>query len=118
DYGTSPWQQDAKSKTDNKDYALLHIGALALLGDIETLQSYQKSFTAGDHLGFDESIGQTHLERALALAKKVEKTKQLSYALIEQVAKDFDDQQEDISKEQPRSWKEKIVNFIGKKDKK
>ncbi len=118
DYGAAPWQQDAKSKTDNKDYALLHIGALALLGDVETLQSYQKSFTAGDHLGFDESINKTHLERALALAKKVEKTKQVSYALIEQVAKDFDDQQEVINKEQPRSWKEKIVNFIGKKDKK
>ncbi|WP_208434708.1 DUF6990 domain-containing protein [Bartonella taylorii] len=99
DYGTSPWQQDAKSKTDNKDYALLHIGALALLGDIETLQSYQKSFTAGDHLGFDESIGQTHLERALALAKKVEKTKQLSYALIEQVAKDFGNHSELSSEE-------------------
>ncbi|WP_040297166.1 DUF6990 domain-containing protein [Bartonella taylorii] len=99
DYGTSPWQQDAKSKTDNKDYDLLHIGALALLSDVETLQSYQKSFTAGDHLGFDESIGQTHLERALALAKKVEKTKQVSYALIEQVAKDFGNHSELSSEE-------------------
>ncbi|WP_404977307.1 DUF6990 domain-containing protein, partial [Bartonella sp. AU18XJBT] len=115
DYGKAPWQQDAKSKTDNKDYALLHIGALALLGDVETLQSYQKSFTAGDHLGFDESINKTHLERALALAKEVAKVKQVSYALIKQVAEKLDDQQEVTSKEQPRSWKEKIVNFIGKK---
>ncbi|WP_019219045.1 DUF6990 domain-containing protein [Bartonella florencae] len=99
DYGAAPWQQDARSKTDNKDYALLHIGALALLGDVETLQSYQKSFTAGDHLGFDESIGQTHLERALALAKKVAKVKQLSYALIEQVAKDFGNHSELSSEE-------------------
>ncbi|WP_208433235.1 DUF6990 domain-containing protein [Bartonella taylorii] len=99
DYGTAPWQQDAKSKTDNKDYALLHIGALALLGDVETLQSYQKSFTAGDHLSFDESINKTHLERALALAKKVEKTKQVSYALIEQVAKDFGNHSELSSEE-------------------
>ncbi len=89
DYGRAPWQQDAKSKTDNKDYALLHLGALALLGDVETLQSYQKSFTAGDHLGFDESIQQLHLERALALAKEVAKVKQVSYALIKQVAKGF-----------------------------
>ncbi|WP_375692729.1 DUF6990 domain-containing protein, partial [Bartonella sp. AP213QHHD] len=81
--------------------------------DVETLQSYQQSFTAGDHLGFDESINKTHLERALALAKEVAKTKQLSYALIKQVAEKLDDQV--ISKEQPRSWKEKIVNFIGKK---
>ncbi|WP_375672759.1 DUF6990 domain-containing protein, partial [Bartonella sp. CL45QHWL] len=80
DYGTAPWQQDATSKADNTDYALLHLGALALLGDVETLQSYQKSFTAGDHLGFDESINKTHLERALALAKEVAKVKQVSYA--------------------------------------
>ncbi|EJF77840.1 hypothetical protein MCO_00758 [Bartonella sp. DB5-6] len=99
DYGAAPWQQDAKSKTDNKDYALPHIGVLALLGDVETLQSYQKSFTAGDHLGFDESISQTHLERALALAKKAAKTKQLSYALIEQVAKDFGNHSELSSEE-------------------
>ncbi|WP_375630406.1 MULTISPECIES: DUF6990 domain-containing protein [unclassified Bartonella] len=118
DYGTAPWQRDATSKADDTDYALLHLGALALLGDVETLQSYQQSFTAGDHLGFDESINKTHLECALALAKEVAKTKQLSYALIKQVAKKLDDQQEVTSKEQPRSWKEKIVNFIGKKDKK
>ncbi|WP_375680912.1 MULTISPECIES: DUF6990 domain-containing protein, partial [unclassified Bartonella] len=113
DYGTAPWEKGATSKADNTDYALLHLGALALLGDVETLQSYQQSFTAGDHLGFDESINKTHLERALALAKEVAKTKQLSYALIKQVAEKLDDQV--ISKEQPRSWKEKIVNFIGKK---
>uniref|UniRef100_UPI0035CF1904 DUF6990 domain-containing protein n=1 Tax=Bartonella sp. AP1QHHD TaxID=3243474 RepID=UPI0035CF1904 len=89
-----------------------------LLGDAETLQSYQKSFAAGDHLGFDESINKTHLERALALAKEVAKVKQVSYALIKQVAEKLDDPQEVTSKEQPRSWKEKIVNFIGKKDKK
>ncbi len=118
DYGTAPWEKGATSKANDTDYALLHLGALALLGDVETLQSYQKSFTAGDHLGFDESINKTHLERALALAKEVAKVKQVSYALIKQVAKKLDDQQEVTSKEQPRSWKEKIVNFIGKKDKK
>ncbi|MBB4077048.1 hypothetical protein GGR08_001364, partial [Bartonella fuyuanensis] len=65
DYGTAPWEKGATSKANDTDYALLHLGALALLGNIETLQSYQQSFTAGDHLGFDESINKTHLERAL-----------------------------------------------------
>ncbi|WP_273783969.1 DUF6990 domain-containing protein [Bartonella sp. AU15XJBT] len=115
DYGLAPWQQDATDKGDDTDDALLHLGALALLGDVETLHSYQQSFAAGDHLGFDESINETHLERAIALAKEVAKSKQVSYALIEQVAEKLDDQQEVTSKEQPRSWKEKIVNFIGKK---
>ncbi|WP_375675365.1 DUF6990 domain-containing protein, partial [Bartonella sp. AP9QHHD] len=77
DYGTVPWQRDATSKANDTDYALLHFGALALLGDVETLQSYQKSFTAGDHLGFDESTNKNHLERALALAKEVAKVKQV-----------------------------------------
>ncbi|EJF86348.1 hypothetical protein MCW_00244 [Cardidatus Bartonella washoeensis 085-0475] len=87
DYGTAPWEKDATSKADNKDYALLHLGALALLGDVETLYSYQKSFAAGEPLDFDDSISQTHLERALALAKEVAKVKQVSYALIEHVVK-------------------------------
>ncbi|WP_019220840.1 DUF6990 domain-containing protein [Bartonella senegalensis] len=87
DYGSAPWEQDATSKADYTDYALLHIGALALLGDVETLHSYHKSFTAGDHLGFCESIQQLHLERAVALAQEVSKSKQVSYALIEKVSK-------------------------------
>ncbi len=99
DYGTAPWEKGATSKANDTDYALLHLGALALLGDVETLQSYQKSFTAGDHLGFDESINKTHLEHALALAKEVAKVKQVSYALIERVAKDFDNHSELSSEE-------------------
>uniref|UniRef100_UPI0035D042FE DUF6990 domain-containing protein n=1 Tax=Bartonella sp. AP285QHHD TaxID=3243483 RepID=UPI0035D042FE len=99
DYGTAPWEKGATSKANDTDYALLHLGALALLGDVEALQSYQKSFTAGDHLGFDESINKTHLERALALAKEVAKVKQVSYALIEWVAKDFDSHLELSSEE-------------------
>ncbi|WP_375641564.1 MULTISPECIES: DUF6990 domain-containing protein [unclassified Bartonella] len=99
DYGIAPWEKEATSKADNTDYALLHLGALALLGDVETLQSYQKSFTAGDHLGFDESINKTHLERALALGKEVAKVKQVSYALIKQMAKDFDSHSELSSEE-------------------
>ncbi|WP_345117499.1 DUF6990 domain-containing protein, partial [Bartonella jaculi] len=86
-YGMPPWK---KSKINEAHYGLLHIGALALLGDVETLQSYQKSFAAGDPLGFDESINKTHLERAVALAQEVAKVKQLSYALIEQVSEKLD----------------------------
>ncbi|WP_273718281.1 MULTISPECIES: DUF6990 domain-containing protein [Bartonella] len=118
DYGIAPWQQDGTDKGDDRDDALLHLGALALLGDVETLHSYQQSFAAGDHLGFDESINKTHLERAIALAKEVAKTKQMSYALIERGAEKLDDQREVSSEEQPHSWKEKIAKFIGKKDKK
>ncbi|WP_375646682.1 DUF6990 domain-containing protein [Bartonella sp. TT29SHDZB] len=99
DYGAAPWEKSTTSEANDAHYALLHLGALALLGDVETLQSYQKSFTAGDHLGFDESINKTHLERALALAKEVAKVKQVSYALIERVAKDFDDHSELSSEE-------------------
>uniref|UniRef100_UPI0005850D7D DUF6990 domain-containing protein n=1 Tax=Bartonella queenslandensis TaxID=481138 RepID=UPI0005850D7D len=92
DYGIAPWEKDATDKGDDTDYALLHLGALALLGDVETLHSYQQSFATGDHLGFDESIQQLHLERAIALAQEVAKSKQVSYALIEQVAEEFADQ--------------------------
>nr|WP_019224389.1 hypothetical protein [Bartonella rattimassiliensis] len=60
---------------------------------------YQQSFAVGDHLGFDDSINKTHLERAIALAQKVAKVKQVSYALIEGVAKDFDNHSE-LSREE------------------
>ncbi|WP_375651438.1 DUF6990 domain-containing protein [Bartonella sp. AA78NXGY] len=99
DYGAAPWEKSTTSEANDAHYALLHLGALALLGDAETLQSYQKSFTAGDHLGFDESINKTHLERALALAKEVAKVKQVSYALIKQVAEKLDDHSELSSEE-------------------
>ncbi|WP_375639287.1 DUF6990 domain-containing protein [Bartonella sp. MF74HXZ] len=65
------------------------MGALALLGDVATLQSYYQSFSAGDHLGVDENTQKTHLERALALAKEVVKSKKLSYTLIAKVAKNM-----------------------------
>ncbi|UTO28994.1 DUF6990 domain-containing protein [Bartonella harrusi] len=81
-YGTASWEVSNVNEKTDAHYGLLHIGALALLGDIESLQSYQQSFLTGDHLGFDENINQTHLERALILAKEVKGSKQLSYALI------------------------------------
>ncbi|WP_425351824.1 DUF6990 domain-containing protein [Bartonella henselae] len=42
---------------------MLHLGSLSLLGDVETLHSYQQSFAVRDHLGFDEHIQQIYLER-------------------------------------------------------
>ncbi len=88
-YGIPPWKTSKTSETDDVHYGLLHIGALALLGDVETLQFYHRSFGGGDHLGFDESIHQIHLECAVVLAKEIAKVKQLSYALIEEIAKNF-----------------------------
>ncbi|WP_375644678.1 DUF6990 domain-containing protein [Bartonella sp. MR100HLJHH] len=93
-YGALPWQKSEVEahkviKIDDAGYSLLHIGALALLGDVATLQSYYQSFSAGNHLGFDENTQKTHLERALALAKEVVKSKQLSYTLIAKVAKNM-----------------------------
>ncbi|WP_404977280.1 hypothetical protein [Bartonella sp. CM31XJBT] len=37
------------------------MGALSLLGDVATLQSYYQSFSAEDHLGFHENTQQIHL---------------------------------------------------------
>ncbi len=88
-YGIPPWKTSKISETDDVHYGLLHIGALALLGDVEALQFYHRSFGGGDHLGFDESIHQIHFECAVVLAKEIAKVKQLSYALIEEIAKNF-----------------------------
>ncbi|WP_455465880.1 DUF6990 domain-containing protein [Bartonella sp. B39] len=56
-YSAPPWEKDtvdwSADKINGAPYALLHLAALALLGDVETLRSYQKRFVAGDHLGFD-----------------------------------------------------------------
>ncbi|WP_375619921.1 DUF6990 domain-containing protein [Bartonella sp. TS25HLJMH] len=70
-------------------YSLRYLAALALMGDVETLHSYHKSFLEGETLGFETSIKEEHLERAMIIAKAVEKTKQPSYDLLKQAAKDF-----------------------------
>ncbi|WP_156791635.1 DUF6990 domain-containing protein [Bartonella rattaustraliani] len=67
-------------------YSLLHLRALALLDDVETLQTYHKSFSQGYRLGFDTSIRKTYLERAIVLAKEVAKEKYLNYAFLDRVA--------------------------------
>ncbi len=70
-------------------YSLRYLAALALMGDVETLHSYHKSFMEGEKLGFETSIEEEHLERAMVIAQAVEKTKQPSYDLLQQAAKDF-----------------------------
>ncbi|WP_455474848.1 DUF6990 domain-containing protein [Bartonella sp. B30(2025)] len=109
DYGTPPWQREksATGKANDARYALQHIGALALLGDVETLQFYHKSFAAKDRLGFDESIQQIHLERAIVIAKAVAESKQLSYALLEQVEKSLPTHSKASQRGFFRFWKKK-----------
>ncbi|WP_455475102.1 DUF6990 domain-containing protein [Bartonella sp. B30(2025)] len=109
DYGTPPWQREksATGKANDARYALQHIGALALLGDVETLQFYHKSFSAKDRLGFDESIQQIHLERAIVIAKAVAESKQLSYALLEQVEKSLPTHSKASQRGFFRFWKKK-----------
>ncbi|WP_375660993.1 DUF6990 domain-containing protein [Bartonella sp. CL71SXKL] len=90
-YGIPPWEKDSLSWAPDDDiefapYALLHLAALALLGDVETLASYDESFTAGEKLGFDETIEKVHLERALAIAQEVKREGKFSYDLLERVA--------------------------------
>lgn len=45
-----------------------HLGALAVLGDIERLKSYQARFEAGDRLGFVNYVTKDFIDRAVALA--------------------------------------------------
>ncbi|WP_375675326.1 DUF6990 domain-containing protein [Bartonella sp. CL100XZDX] len=90
-YGIPPWEKDSLSWATNDDielapYALLHLAALALLGDVETLASYDESFTAGEKLGFDETIEKVHLERAMVIAQEVKREGKFSYDLLERVA--------------------------------
>nr|WP_330168761.1 hypothetical protein [Bartonella grahamii] len=70
-------------------YSLRYLAALALMGDVETLHAYHKSFMEGEKLGFETSIEEEHLERAMVIAQAVKKTKQPSYDLLQQTAKDF-----------------------------
>lgn len=69
-------------------YDLRHLAALALLGDVETLLSYSKSFPEGDQLvsqekTFDASVEKVDLERAVVLAQEVAKLKQFNDNLLE-----------------------------------
>ncbi|MBX4336489.1 hypothetical protein K3248_07795 [Candidatus Bartonella raoultii] len=82
-YSIPPWENGkAKIAPDG----LLHLAALALLGEVGILLFYSKRFIIGDRMGFDETIQEIHLERAVILAKEVEKEAQLSYALLQKAA--------------------------------
>ncbi len=47
-----------------------HLGALAVLGDVAKLKSYQASFEAGDRLGFVNYVTKDYIDRAVVLAEK------------------------------------------------
>ncbi|WP_142416085.1 DUF6990 domain-containing protein [Bartonella massiliensis] len=87
-YRTLPWENKI-SVPQLTPYSLRYLAALALLGDVETLDSYHKSFIEGEWLGFETSIKKEHLEHAIAIAKAVEKAKQPSYDLLKQTAKTY-----------------------------
>ncbi len=45
-----------------------HLGALAVLGEVDTLKFYQVSFDAGDRLGFVDYVTKDYIDRAVVLA--------------------------------------------------
>ncbi len=47
-----------------------HLAALAVLGEVDCLKSYQASFKAGDRLGFVNYITKEYIDRALDLAER------------------------------------------------
>lgn len=47
-----------------------HLAALAILGDITRLKSYQASFEAGDRLGFVNYVTKDYIDRAVVLAEQ------------------------------------------------
>ena len=51
-----------------------HLAALALRGDLDRLNRYQASFEAGDRLGFVPYITRDHIDRAVLLARRSERT--------------------------------------------
>ncbi|UNE53936.1 DUF6990 domain-containing protein [Bartonella machadoae] len=102
-YSAPPWEKNTviwstdetvdqlAVKTNEAPYALLHLAALALLGDVETLRSYQKRFAEGNRHGFEAesesaTLNESHLERAVVIAEEVAQTEQFSYAVLEQAA--------------------------------
>jgi len=50
---------------------ILRLAALALIGDVAKLKSYQASFEAGDRLGFVVYVTKDHIERTPALAEEL-----------------------------------------------
>ncbi len=51
-----------------------HLAALALLGDVTKLKSYQASFEAGDRLAFVPYVTKDYIDRAVSLAQELAAT--------------------------------------------
>lgn len=75
------WAKDQDLDKALQEYAALptdapgarpiwHLGALAVLGDVERLKSYQASFEAGDRLGFVPYVTKDYIDRAVAFTEK------------------------------------------------
>ena len=56
---------------------LWHLASLSLLGEIDKLKFYKKSFQSGNRLGFVNYITEDYIDRAINLAKKYKKKKSL-----------------------------------------
>ena len=75
------WAQEQDLDKALRDYAALptnapgarpiwHLAALALLGDVAKLKSYQANFAAGYRLGFVNYVTKDYIDRAVTLAEK------------------------------------------------
>ncbi|WP_234836607.1 DUF6990 domain-containing protein [Sinorhizobium meliloti] len=75
------WAQDQDLEQALRDHAALptnapgarpiwHLAALALLGEVTRLKSYQSSFEAGDRLGFVNYVTKDYINRAVSLAER------------------------------------------------
>lgn len=76
------WAQEQDLDEALRDHAALptnapgarpvwHLAALALLGDVAKLKSYQASFEAGDRLGFVNYVTKDYIDRAVFLADDI-----------------------------------------------
>lgn len=63
------WEHAALPTSAPGARPIWHLAALAILGDVAKLRSYQASFEAGDRLGFVPYIRKEDIDRAVALAE-------------------------------------------------
>ena len=79
--GAIAWAQEQDLDKALREYAALpttapgarpvwHLGALAVLGDVHRLKSYQASFESGDRLGFVNYVTKDYIDRAVILAEQ------------------------------------------------
>ena len=81
------WAQDQDLDKALQDHAALptdapgarpirHLASLAMLGEVEKLRYYQSSFEAGNRLGFVNYVTKDYIDRAVALAEKLQAIKE------------------------------------------